>query len=119
MSGPAEPSAGRAVKANQAPLGEYAADWPTSTTFWAISIAPGVVGEELTLTDGVGVTSGVGLGVRSGGVGVGFGVAVGTAVGVGVGGGDGVMAGRMTRRSASVGSAEAGGFKGTTKIDAA
>jgi hypothetical protein len=41
MSGPAEPSEGRAEKANQAPSGEYAAVPPTTFTPSAIDIASG------------------------------------------------------------------------------
>jgi hypothetical protein len=126
MSGPVEPSAGRAVNANQAPLGEYAADWPTSTTFWAIWTAPFVFGDELTATDGVGVKSGGGLGVTSGGVGV----AVASGVGVGFGGlgvfvgavgvGVGVTGGGEARSlGVGVGAADAGGVNGTTEIEAA
>src|SRR5258708_330213 len=52
MSGPMERSTGRAVKANQLPLGAYAAGWPPRTTSWAISrVAFGV---DVTSTDGEG-----------------------------------------------------------------
>src|SRR2546423_14575940 len=49
MSGPCDPSAGRAEKANQAPSGEYASDSPTTMTSLAIWIVP-VVGEAVTRT---------------------------------------------------------------------
>ena len=70
MSGPAEPSARRAVKANQSPLGEYAADWPTSTTSLAISIAPGADADgEIVIADAVGGADSVGW-IRGLGAGV-------------------------------------------------
>src|SRR5436190_17173676 len=70
MSGPAEPSARRAVKANQSPLGEYAADWPTSTTSLAISIAPGADAEgEIVIADAGGGADSVGW-IRGLGAGV-------------------------------------------------
>src|SRR3954464_15753276 len=59
MSGPVEPSAGRAVKANQVPSGEYAADCPTTTTFFAICTRPCASGEGVIRTDGVGSPDGV------------------------------------------------------------
>jgi hypothetical protein len=37
MSGPTAPPATCAVKANHLPSGEYAADWPMTTTFLAIA----------------------------------------------------------------------------------
>src|SRR6476660_6830049 len=57
MSGPSEPSDGRAVKANQAPSGEYAADWPTTLTPEMIA--------RLADTVGSGVRTGVASGVGS------------------------------------------------------
>src|SRR6478672_5278478 len=53
MSGPAEPSAGRAVKANHDPLAEYAAAWPTTITSWAISTVPSPDGDGEMSTEGL------------------------------------------------------------------
>src|SRR5204862_2144142 len=61
MSGPDVASTGRAVKANQRPFAEYAADWPTRTTLLAISIVP--PGFAVTATDGVALTLADGLAV--------------------------------------------------------
>src|SRR6185369_1176116 len=85
MSGPTDPSTGRAVNANQLPVGEYAADCPTRMTSWAISIVP--PGWGVTSTDGDGEP------VPADGVGVGFGLAGttdGLRTGVAVGPPDGV-----------------------------
>ena len=67
MSGPAEPSDGRAVKANQDPSGEYAADWPTTLTPETIAIVVSTVGlgARLGLTLGDASTDAVGVGVAA------------------------------------------------------
>lgn len=91
MSGPVEPSAGRAVNANHSEFGEYAADWPTRTTSRAIWIGPPGVADGVTATDGggdpaaelVGVTDAVAEGVEVGGT---VAVVVAVAVELGVGG---------------------------------
>src|SRR3954454_10485725 len=92
MSGPPDPSAGRAVNANHIPLGEYAADCPTRTTSFAIWIGPPGDEDGVTGIDGGGLDrSADGVGGAVGGVdgvsvGVGVGVFVGVAVAVEVGG---------------------------------
>src|SRR5436190_5790957 len=98
MSGPAESSDGRAVKANHDPSAENAADSPTTLTSDTIATVRATVGSGVTVGVGIGegVTRGVGLGVAlAGGVGVvvadadapddGDPVTVGVPVGVGVG----------------------------------
>jgi hypothetical protein len=88
MSGPVFPSAGRALKANHSPLGEYDAPWPTTITSRAISTVPGALGDELTSTDGETVGLGESDGGALGGAELGGVVAVGAGVvrGVAVGG---------------------------------
>jgi hypothetical protein len=51
MSGPAEPSAGRALKANQAPSTEYPAVRPTTVTLVMIATAVEAVGSALPASD--------------------------------------------------------------------
>jgi hypothetical protein len=83
MSGPADPSAGRAVNANHSPFGEYAADWPTRMTSSAIWTAPSGDADGVTVT--VGDASGDGE-AEPGTPGVGEAdEATGDALGVGVG----------------------------------
>src|SRR6185436_6504382 len=107
MSGPAESSEGRAVKANHEPSPEKAADSPTILTPEAIASDAAIVGDGVTLgvgeasTDRVGVTTGVSTGVGpgvslAGGSevdGVSAGLAVGSVDGVAVELGVGVTAG--------------------------
>src|SRR5437773_6625231 len=86
MSGPVDPSAGRAAKANQVPFEEYEAACPTTMTSWAIWTVPSSEGDGETSTGGVAI----GLaepdgGALAGGVGVG----VGTVEGVTNGDADG------------------------------
>jgi hypothetical protein len=113
MSGPLEPSDGRAVNANHDPSGEYEADCPTTLTpdtmaRFATNVGAGVI-VGLTVVSGVAVGRAVGSGVAlaggsdasllgsvladgsvlgSTGVALGVVVVVGVRVGVGVGVGD-------------------------------
>src|SRR3954451_25417327 len=98
MSGPAESSDGRAVKANHVPSGEKAADCPTIFTPEAIARDAATVGSGLTLAVGDASTEaeGVAAGVTTG-VGVGFPLAgaweaTGVPAGLAVGSVDGVAA---------------------------
>ena len=89
MSGPLDPSDGRAVNANQAPSAEKAADWPTTDTPLAIARVAAIVGSGVAVNDaadeGVGVTVGLGSVVPVGStVGVGSWVGPAEAVPVGV-----------------------------------
>src|SRR6476620_3047580 len=104
MSGPLDPSDGRAVNANHDPSGEYEADWPTTLTpdtmaRFATSVGAGVI-VGLTVGTGVAVGRAVGSGVALLGavladgsvlgstgvdVGVGFGVGAGDLLGDGLG----------------------------------
>src|SRR3954470_18462957 len=130
MSGPVEPSDGRAEKANHDPSGEYDADCPTTFTpdtmaRFATSVAEGVdVG--LTVGSGVWVGSGVAVGRAVGSVAVAWGVAVagasdalplgsllgegatlastGVDAGVAFGVGEGVRVGLGVRDGSAVGS---------------
>src|SRR5215210_3448838 len=102
MSGPCDPSDGRAEKANQPPSGEYAAASPTTITSLAIAFVPGdaligAVGEAdgATLTDGavVGLAGGVAVPLAGSVVlalvlGVGVPRGVGRSTGVGLGASD-------------------------------
>lgn len=85
MSGPAVPSAGRAVKANQVPSEENAAASPTTVTPLTIARAAAVgAGVLVGVGTGVGVTLAVGVGVGLGGVDAGWLGAVLVAAPVGV-----------------------------------
>ena len=113
MSGPPEPSSGRAVNANHFPSAENAADSPTTDTPLAIARFNATLGSAVGVSSPDGVGTGVTTGLGSV-VGVGSAVWVGSVVGPTVAATSGVGAGVSTGLGAVL--AVAGDAVGATSV---